>query len=284
MNFALAAITGRILLLGIERIVVKRLGTYGDSFSSAFLFFAFGALLLWPFTILEEVGSYAFLGRVAVSSVVYAAAFVCYVKSLSIGEASLVSPLYNFNIFFLAVIAAVFLGEGLGLFKLAGLCLLVYGATFLNRQRTWWCSLGVLFQDRACRLMMAGSLLIAVGRVIDKYNMAVAPPVTYCFTLYCFVSAYLLILIIWKRRVGRMVRLVREQPGLSITAGAINGLSYLFLLIALKDLEVSVAEPVSMLGMVVTVILSKFMFGEYIRQRMLGVVVMTGGAWLLFLA
>ncbi|MFW6323716.1 MAG: EamA family transporter, partial [Desulfovibrionales bacterium] len=188
MQPAFAAMAGRILLLGCERIVVKKLGSFGDSFSSAFLFFCFGALLLFPFTFLEDVTSYTFIGKAAVSSLVYAAAFVCYVKSLSIGEASLVSPLYNFNIFFLVLIAAVVLGESLHPVKIGGLLLLVYGATFLNRQGNWICSLGALAKDKACRLMMAGSLLIAVGRVIDKYKMGVTPPVTYSFILYSFVS------------------------------------------------------------------------------------------------
>jgi transporter family protein len=48
-------------------------------------------------------------------------------------------------------------------------------------------------------------------------------------------------------------------------------------------MEVSLAEPLSMLGTLISVILARFMFGEAIRDRLVGAMVMIGGAWLMFL-
>jgi len=69
---------------------------------------------------------------------------------------------------------------------------------------------------------------------------------------------------------------------LGAAAGAVDCYSYLLLMFAITRIEVSVAEPASMLGMIVTVILAHFIFGEKIRKRLLGVVIMIAGAWLLF--
>lgn len=281
MQLALTALAGRITLLGVERIVVKQLGLSGDSLSATFLFFAFGALPLLPFAVAFDTVRFAYIPIACLSSLFYAVAFVCYVTALRLGEASLVSPLYNFNIFFLALMAGIFLGEPFTGSKLLALVLLVYGASFLNRQHTIWASLGALLKDRACQIMIAGSMLIAVGRVIDTAAMHTASPLGYAFVLYTCISLYLWLCILWRGEWDNVVRLLRNAPRLSVLSGAINGFSYLFLLIALTRIDVSIAEPVSMLGMVVTLLLARWLLQEPIRERLIGVAIMIAAAWLL---
>ncbi|ACV68378.1 EamA family transporter [Desulfohalobium retbaense] len=284
MHLALTALAGRITLLGVERIVVKQLGLNGDSVSATFLFFALGALPLLPFALALGVLDIGLVPTACLSSLFYAVAFVCYVHALRLGEASLVSPLYNFNIFFLALLAGVFLGEPVTGVKIGALILLVYGASFLNRQHTIWASLRALACDRACRVMIAGSMLIAVGRVIDTAAIHTASPLGYAFVLYACISLYILVYILWRGEWMNVVGLFRRSPGLSALSGAINGFSYLFLLLALTQIEVSVAEPVSMLGMVVTLFLARWIFKEDIKDRMIGVAIMLVAAWLLLAA
>jgi transporter family protein len=69
---------------------------------------------------------------------------------------------------------------------------------------------------------------------------------------------------------------------LSVFSGTVNAYSYILLLFAFTVIPVSVAEPVSMLSMIVTVILAKYIFQERIRNRIIGAVIMLAGAWLLF--
>lgn len=287
MSLAVFGLAGRILLLGIERIVVKRLGEGADAFSAAFLFFWIGGVLLLPFVGLDvqagALSDLSFAPWTLVTGAIYAVAFTCYVKSLSEGEASLVSPLYNFNIFFLALMAWFFLGEPLSAFKFAGLCLLVYGSSFLVRRESVLKALGALLEDRACRFMMLASFLIAVGRIIDKTLMTSAPPITYSCLLYWVISAYLLLYVNLRGRGREPWRLLRARPWDALAGGAINGYSYLFLLFAMTGIDVSVAEPASMLGLVVTMFLSKWLLHETIGRRLVGAGVMIVGSWLLFL-
>ena len=286
------AIAGRIVMLGFERIFVKRMGGNNNPFAATFLFFAIGAVLLLPFVpwdIPLAVWKQALTSFGA--GLIYAAAFVCYVHSLSIGEASLVSPLYNINVLFLAVIAFLLLGEPLTVLKVGGLLLMIYGVSFLNRRASLLKSLAAVATDRACRYMVVASLLIACGRVVDKYmvsaNTLHVPPLAYCFMLYCVVALYVFIAAVFRGGLRGGVRdigqVFRQHPWSALCAGAINGYSYLFLLVAMTTVDVSVAEPASMLSVLVTLLVAHQAFGESVGQRLIGSLVMVAGATALFL-
>lgn len=282
MIWAYLALTGRILMLGYERIVVKQLGQGSDSVGAAFLFFSIATIFLTPVLFFIEMPeTWSFLWWVLLAAAIYSNTFVLYVRSLSLGEASLVGPLYNFNVFFLVILTTIFLGENLSFLRILGIALLFYGTSYLNRQRNIFRSFKALFSDKACQLMILCSLLMAFGRTIDGYAVQSVSPFFYSFALYLFISVFLLLFLILKKRTGNMVRLFKEKPVRSSVAAFINAYSYLFLVIAFTKIDVSIAEPASMLSMIVTVILAHFIFGEKIRDRIIGVIIMIMGAWLL---
>jgi transporter family protein len=285
MALAYLALIGRIALLGYERIVVKQLGQRANSEGAAFLFFAVAALFLAPFLLLVRMPiSYSFLPLVALGSFTYAIAFALYVKSLSMGEASLVSPLYNFNVLFLLILTAILLGETITVLKVAGILLLILGASLLNQEKNLLRSLGALVKDRACRLMILCSMLMAIGRTIDGFVVQDVPPMLYAFCVYAGISLFLFIYLLLTKKTGEMLSLLRSRPKVAVAAGAVNAYSYVLLLFAFTKIDVSVAEPASMLGMIATVILAWLVFKEKIGRRLVAVVVMIAGAWLLLYA
>lgn len=273
---------GRIILLGYEKIVVKKVGDKSNSIVASFLFFFTATLFLLPFAFNKglfldlKILKYGFL-----SGFIYSISFILYVKSLSLGEASLVGPLYNFNVFFLLILTTIFLREPFTPAKLIGLSLLVYGASFLNKQENLWKSLKILFERKETLLMMGSSFLIAIGRTIDGFVVGKLDPMFYCFFLYLVISIYQFLYIIFRREKREVVKLFKDKTGLVLIAGAINAYSYLFLLIAFKSIDVSIAEPLSMLSMIVTLILAKNTFKENIKTRSIGVLIMILGAWIL---
>lgn len=282
MDWAIAGLTGRILLLGVERIVVKKLGTGDSPFCGAFVLFFAGVFFQLPLALVTPPASWAFLPGMTLAGLVYAVAFAAYVHSLAHGEASLVSPLYNFNLFFLALMAWFFLGEGLGWAKLGGLALLVVGAAFLKREGSILASWKALVRDRPCQFMVLASMLIAVGRIIDKSSIGAAPPMVYACLLYLCISAWLFLFLLATGRTGGLVGFWREKRWVSLAAGAVNGLSYPCLLLAMQRFEVSVVEPVSMLGMLVTLLFARFHLGEELGSRVLAALLMIAGACCLF--
>lgn len=281
LAIAYCALAVRILLLGCERIIVKKLGERSSA-GATFLFFSTATIFLLPLLFFVEMpADLGFMKGVTAASAIYTAAFILYVAALAQGEVSLVGPLYNFNVFFLLILSVVFLGEKFTLAKLAGLSIIVYGASYLNRQAAFFRSLRVLFFDRPCRMMMACSLFLAIGRTIDGAFSRNVDTVVYAIAIYVVMSVMLFFYLLARGAFSETAALFREKPGLTFLAGFVNAFSYLFLLAAFRAIDVSVAEPASMLSMVVTVVLARFFFGEKIRDRLVGVTIMIAGAWLL---
>jgi len=284
MFWAYLALAGRIILLGYEKILVKQLGEEAESESATFLYFFISMIFFLPCMFWASPPiNYDFMIYSAVSSFIYCLAFLFYVRSLSVGEVSLVSPLYNFNVFFLLVLTAVFLGEKITVLKVTGLCVLLYGASFLNRQSGILPSLKAMFKNHACVLMIICSFFMAIGRTIDGFVLKTIDPLVYGFSIYLFMTVFLFFYILYKRKFHKAVALFKSRKIITLKAGAVNAYTYLFLLYAIARIDVSVAEPASMLSMIVTVFLSKLILNEDISGRLTGVLIMIAGAWALFL-
>ncbi|PMQ01992.1 MAG: hypothetical protein CBR30_03090 [Dictyoglomus sp. NZ13-RE01] len=284
MIWAYLAILGRIILLGYEKIVVKKVGENNDSMATSFLFFALAILFLFPFVFLDKIPkNLEFLPYGLTSSFIYSLSFFLYVKSLSLGEASLVGPLYNFNVFFLLLLTTIFLGEAFTINKLIGLSLLVYGASFLNRQENVFKSLKILIKKKESFLMILSSLLIAIGRTIDGFLMGKISALFYTFFLYFAISVFQFLYLLIGKKLREVAKVFKNNTLYVFIASAINAYSYLLLLIAFKKVPVSIAEPLSMLSMILTVIFAHYLLKENIGLRIVGVLIMILGSFILFL-
>jgi transporter family protein len=152
------ALLGRILLLGYEKIVVKKLSSGVRSESSAFLYFFIAALSLIPTLFFTSWPiHFKFLIPLTISSIVYGVAYLFYVKALSTGDASLVAPLYNLSLLFLLLFTTIFLGEKLSFTKITGILLRLYGASLLGEGKNLIVSIKNLTQDKAPLYMILAS-------------------------------------------------------------------------------------------------------------------------------
>lgn len=279
------SLLGRIILIGLERIVIKGLSDRDNNISVTFLFFSLALVFFLPFIIfLKKPENYSFLKTCLITSIIYTNSFLLYVKSISMDEVSLVAPLYNFNVFFLIILTSIFLNERITLLKILGLSLLIYGSSFLTKKENFLLSIKALLKNRASQIMIVSSLLIAIGRTIDgSITKSGISPIFYSFFLYLFIALILLSILIYRKKTEEVFILLKEKPLLSLLAGMTNAYSYLFLLIAFKKIDISIAEPSTMLGTIVTLILSRYIYKENIKYRFIGVLVMIIGAYLIFL-
>jgi len=284
MWLAYLALAGRILLTGYEKIIFKQVGQNSGSEEAVFLIFSTGTVFLAPFVFtVPPPESYGFLWICLLAGLVYTVQTVFYIKALSRGEASLVAPVYYFGLFFLLFLTTVFLDESLDALKILGIVLLIYGMSFLNRKQHILHSIKAVLKDKACQFMTLSSLLVAVGRTIDGFMVRTVHPIVYTFSLCIATLIFLFIHLLLTRRLGAAGKLFRQKWRVGATAGAVDCYSYLLLMFAITRIEVSIAEPASMLGMIATVVLAHLILRERIRERLVGVVVMIAGAWLLFL-
>lgn len=92
-------------------------------------------------------------------------AIIFFFKAIVLDDASVVGPLFNLTGIFIAILAAIFLGESFGLEKYAGVALLVLGAMMLSKDN----GSSKFKLSKAFWLMMIGTLSYAIGSVLIKY-------------------------------------------------------------------------------------------------------------------
>ncbi|MEN7721931.1 EamA family transporter, partial [Clostridioides difficile] len=102
---------------------------------------------------------------------------------------------------------------------------------------------------------------------------------------YCVLAdnQIFIVFLAFKKKQKIICEIFTNKKGLSILSGAINGYSYLALLIALNNLELSIAEPFSQVSMIITLILAHFIFKENIKEKIPGSILILIGGWLLLL-
>lgn len=290
------ALLGRILMLGYERIITKQLTQDRTSLGAAFLFFGIGALIGLPVLLFTGLPAPRVLGYAAAVSLVYAGAFILYVGALARSDASLIGPLYHTSILVVIGLGWRVLDEPVTPLRVAGGLLLLYGTSLLRepgKPLAVVASFRALLRDKGAAMMIGGSLLLGVGRIVDKFIVSgpaadavggqLAGTASYGIAQNVFISLWILAALLAAGRLAPTVGLLRERPGRALAAGSLNITSYLLLLAAFTGLDASVAEPASALSMVVTVGLAGAFLHEPWRQRLPGAIVMVAGAWLLFL-
>lgn len=287
--FIILIMIGRVILLGYERIEFKRAGKNQDPLVSTFLLFAIAGVMLLPMLFFASFEGIDGLLYALLSGTVYSVAFVLYVHVLSNYDASLVSPLYNFNVFFLFVLSIIFLGEfslGSFWFRLGGILLLFIGTSLLDLKHSLKESVKAVFTNRGCLLMIVVSLLVAVGRVIDGlFVKNTTDPFLYAIIQYWVISLYLFIAILITKRVKTIKTAIVSHYKHFLLGSFANAYSYILLLVSISifGLDLSIAEPLSMLSLLVTMGLSVWILKEKIKGRILGAILMLVGGVLLVL-
>ncbi len=281
------ALLARIFLVAIEKIIVRMLGNrQGDvdsNLAATFLFFIFGALILAPMSILVPLSSILFLIPCYISSILYTIYAYSFVTALATGETSLVTPIYSLNGLVLVLFSFFFLSESFTLTKVIGALLMIVGTSLLKDIRNPLYSLQYLINDLPTRMMFLAMVSQSLGRIIDKYFLPNSHPVWYAAVLYFFISVNLLIILFFRGNIRAIKRVFSKKPTLSISSGIINGFSYLFLLYAMQQIDLSLAEPLTNLSVILTLLFSAIIFRESIVQKLPGTIIILVGGWLLYL-
>ncbi len=280
------ALLARIIMLGLERIVLKFMNEY-DSTAVASLFFLFAALFLTPVFFFVPVGVYSiFIPSLILltltSSLVYSFGFYAYVRAISVGDTSLVAPLYNSSLLWLLLMSFLFLDEDITLYSVSG-GIIMFAGMMLLYPGSIKSKLNAIRESKSSMYMIAGSIFIAIGRTIDTYIIQTIDEKLYAFLSNLFIGLFLLLLVIYQSNTQQIRNILRDKRKIIVLSGALNGWSYLFLLIAISFLGVTIAEPTSLLSVFVTAYFAKRFLDEKVKERIHGMILMIIGAILLFI-
>ena len=131
--------------------------------------------------------------------------------------------------------------------------------------------------------MMVVSILMAIGRVLDTYLVDTFNPGEYSIALYLLISFDIFIIILFTKKVKDIIPTFKSRTKEFLIGSGTNAFSYLFLLIALTEMELTIAEPLSMLSVIISIIFSYIFLKEKIKDRLIGGIIMSIGAVLLII-
>lgn len=279
---------GRISLLGTERIFLSKnkLGKY-NSVVVASLFFGFASLLLLPGLLLVPLNDYTIqtfkpLLFSLFSSLIYSIGFYSYVKALSQEDASLIAPLYTSSLLWLLLLSAIFLPGSVTITRILGGVVMFIGFFFLYSGSLKE-KLRKIKSSKASLLMIFGSIFLAMGRTIDAYAVTLgANEILYAISMNFFVGVYLFVLVLFLKKTDDVKKILSFDKKTMLYGSICNGWAYLFLLVAILYLQVTIAEPASLLSVFVTAYLAKKYLQENVKERLPGIIIMLIGALLLF--
>jgi transporter family protein len=132
LSAVFAALTALLAKIGVDELApsyATLIRTLVILVVVAGLWAAAGAPATNPFT------SGRVIGALVLSGVATGLSWLCYFQALKIGEASRVAPLDKLSVVFVAVFAAIFLGERLDLRGWAGVGLIAAGAVLIALRR-----------------------------------------------------------------------------------------------------------------------------------------------------
>ena len=209
-----------------------------------------------------------------------------YFRSLQLSQLSQTLPMLSFTPAFAAVLAAIFLGERLGIRPVAGLFLVVGGALLLTLRP----GTGVrgffsgLLEDRGCRMMVAVAFLWSATLLLDKRALAAGTPQLHALVLNGGVALGALAVLAAQRDLAKLANL-RGTGWLLLAAIATGAIALGSQLVALGSVPVGFLETVKRgVGGVLAVVWGRAFLAESVSAtKLVAVALMTIGVALVLL-
>ncbi len=240
-----------------------RRGVTTATMTSSQACFVFPATAIWAW--LE--GTYAWtppalLG--AAAGVLVFTGFVTFMRSVSLGEASISTPIYRISFVITALIAILFLGEPMTLRKGVGFLLAGASIFFISEFR-----LGGQSALRSRSILWALVAMCAVGLLNIVYKLGVARGVSPVMMLHSQAVFFICIAYVYAYAVQGGPRFSRAGwAHASVTAVCFTG-GIVSFLTAFQTGEASIVTPIVQLSFVVSVLMATWWMGERFTARKL---------------
>lgn len=218
--------------------------------------------------------TYVFL---ALSGVSTGASWLCYFKALQLGNINKVVPIDKSSIILTVLLAFVFLGEPVSVYKAVGLVGIAAG-TFLMIQRKETAEDGsrrgwLLFAALSAVFAALTSVLGKIGIEGVESNLGTAVR-----TGVVLVMAW--IVVFAKGKGGEVKNISKKEMLFIILSGIATGASWLCYYKALQDGPASVVVPIDKLSIVVSVAFSYLVFHEKLgKKSFVGLILVVAGTF-----
>jgi transporter family protein len=255
-----------MFLMGIYDFIYSRAvrrGISAGTMTCSQACFFFPVMTFWAF--LE--GTYiwtpaAFLGPIA--AVLLFFSLWAFMRSVSLGEASVSMPIYRISFVITALVAILFLGELLTLRKGIGFLLAVASILFLSDFRF---SSNTISGGRAMSILWAMAAMTSMGIVNILYKLGVSKGVSPAMFLHSQGMCFITIAFIYARIIQGGPRFSRIGWAHALSAAICLTVGLISLLAALREGEASVVTPIAQLSFVVSTLMAILWMKEGFTKR-----------------
>jgi drug/metabolite transporter (DMT)-like permease len=235
----------------------------------------------------DALGTLAWADNALLSGSIFAVSFMVYGWSIGKGDVNLLTPLVSLTFVFVYFTDLIAGNRGFGWLPLAGIVLVTVGVTLLNLSpKLPWRSalnpLNILRQPGAWGVLLF-AVAMSVTRIIDKDAAGQAEPVIYATLANTPIIMLGTIALAWQKRIPEAAQVVRGRLGLLTLAAAVGISNYLLLLASLRYFAPSTVEPVTQLGLLITVFMATWWFKEPLHYRWLAAIIMIAGSALIII-
>lgn len=221
----------------------------------------------------------SFWPALAVTLAVNLLAFTLYVRAIKLSPLSLTFPFLAFTPLFLVVTGSIALGELPDTLGIVGIVLIVVGAYVLNLDRLREGFLGPvrsIARERGSLLMLIVAALWAISATADKVALLNSSPFFF-LVIFHLLFPVLYFPILRVKAIGRTRQLLSEAPAL-LAFAFLGALMLLFQMPAIRLTLVSYVIAIKRAGMIFSILLGYFFFGErQLKVRLAGASLMVAG-------
>ncbi|HSI21313.1 MAG TPA: DMT family transporter [Verrucomicrobiae bacterium] len=229
------------------------------------------------------------LAWIMLCSLVMSTAFFLATRSMKHMEISLFAPMSTITPAFVAIIAALTLGETLGRGQWVGIFLLVFGGYCLQLKpgQSWLYPCQRLIQCRDLHYLAVALLLYPIASVMGRYTFTRLGilPYHYLVLMRIFAAMYFLLYIHFRRGGFKAMRKhIPRHKGAFFWISLLNTTNGAALSLALAGAYVVKVLAVVKLSSLVTTIVGGGMFHEHymLRKTIACIVMLVGVAWVVF--
>ena len=245
--------------------------------------------LLFSLLMVMIVGSFPTLKNLSAKTILFlvlsglstGASWLCYFRALQKGNINKVVPIDKSSTVLTIILATIFLGESITLYKTLGIIAIGLGTLMMIEKKDTENKIeekGWLFYAILSAVFASlTSILGKVGIEGVESNLGIA-----IRTVVVIVMSFVMVSVTGK--VKDIKRIDKKELAFILLSGLSTGASWLFYYRALQDGEASIVVPIDKLSILVTIAFSYFVFKEKLgKKALIGLILIVVGTLVLLI-
>ena len=246
-------------------------------------------VLLFSLLMVAIVGSFPTLKNLSAKTILFlvlsglstGASWLCYFRALQKGNINKVVPIDKSSTVLTIILATIFLGESITLYKTLGIIAIGLGTLMMiekkdtenKTEEKGWLFYAILSAVFASLTSILGK--VGIEGVESNLGTAIR-------TVVVIVMSFVMVSVTGK--VKDIKRIDKKELAFILLSGLSTGASWLFYYRALQDGEASIVVPIDKLSILVTIAFSYFVFKEKLgKKALIGLILIVVGTLVLLI-